>query len=148
MIVVDNDVISYFWIQMDTGRSAPARRVREKEPEWAAPRLWRSEFRNVLRGYMAGGHMSLDEAIGFARDAEADLANHTYEVESGDVLRLVDQSGHPAYDCEYVALARRLDVPLVTGDKRLARAFPETAVLLEDFVNGRGDEARSEDPGT
>jgi hypothetical protein len=28
MIVVDNDVLSYFWIQMDTGRSAHARRAR------------------------------------------------------------------------------------------------------------------------
>jgi predicted nucleic acid-binding protein len=134
MIVVDTDVISYFWIQVDTGRSAPARRVREKEPEWAAPRLWRSEFRNVLRGYMTGGYMSLDEAIGFVRDAEADLAHHTYEVESRDVLRLVDQSGHSAYDCEYVALARRLDVPLVTGDRQLTGLFPDTAILLEDFA--------------
>ena len=134
MIVVDNDVISYFWIQMDTGRSAPARQVREKEPEWAAPRLWRSEFRNVLRGYMAGGYMSLGEAIGFAHDAEADLADHTYEVESRDVLQLVERSGHSAYDCEYVALAQRLGVPLVTGDKRLVQVFPETAVLLEAFA--------------
>ncbi len=134
MIVVDNDVISYFWIQMDVDRSAYARQARKKDPDWIAPRLWRSEFRNVLRGYLIGGYMTYAEAIGFAADAEADLADQTYDVDSADVLRLVDETGHSAYDCEYVALARRVGVELVTGDRALARQFPETAVLLEDFI--------------
>ena len=75
MIVVDTDVISYFWIQMETGRSGDAR---TRDSVWVAPRLWRSEFRNVLRGYMAGGYMTYAEATGIARDAEADLADQTY----------------------------------------------------------------------
>jgi predicted nucleic acid-binding protein len=55
-------------------------------------------------------------------------------VPAGHVLRLVDETGHSAYDCEYVALAQRLGVPLVTGDRQLARQFPETAALMETFV--------------
>jgi predicted nucleic acid-binding protein len=139
MIVVDNDVISYFWIQMETERSGYARRARARDTVWVAPRLWRSEFRNVLRAYMAGGYMTFAEAIAIARDAEADLANPTYEVDTRDVLRLVDSTGHSAYDCEYVALAQTLDVPLVTGDRRLPDLFPETAVLLEDFAEEKDD---------
>jgi predicted nucleic acid-binding protein len=139
MIVVDNDVISYFWIQMETERSGYARRARARDTVWVAPRLWRSEFRNVLRAYMAGGYMTFAEAIAIARDAEADLANQTYEVDTRDVLRLVDSTGHSAYDCEYVALAQTLDVPLVTGDRRLPDLFPETAVLLEDFAEEKDD---------
>jgi predicted nucleic acid-binding protein len=78
--------------------------------------------------------MRYDEALQFARDAEADMADQAYEVATSDVLRLVEETGHSAYDCEYVALAQRLGVVLVTGDKRLPDLFPDTAVLLEDFV--------------
>ncbi len=39
MIVVDNDVISYFWIAMDTERSALAREARQRDADWVAPLL-------------------------------------------------------------------------------------------------------------
>jgi len=55
-------------------------------------------------------------------------------VQTPDVLKLVEQTGHAAYDCQYVALAQSLGVPLVTGDQPIVEAFPDTAVLLEDFV--------------
>lgn len=135
MIVVDNDVISYFWIQMDVERSTLARKVRQQDADWVAPPLWRSEFRNVLRGYLVGGYMSHAEALEAARNAEADMAGEAYEVSTADVLRLVDATGHSAYGCECVALAQRLGVPLVTGDAELPDLFPDTAVLLEDFVD-------------
>ena len=35
-----------------------------------------------------------------------------------------------AYDCEFAALALRLDVKLVTMEARLLRAFPKFAVPL------------------
>jgi predicted nucleic acid-binding protein len=135
MIAVDNDVISYFWIQMDVERSALARRARRQNANWIAPRLWRSEFRNVLRGYLVGDYLTHAEALEAARNAEADMADNAYEVPTADVLRLVDATGHSAYDCEYVALAQRLGVPLVTGDAELPDLFPDTAVLLETFVD-------------
>lgn len=39
-----------------------------------------------------------------------------------------------AYDGQYVALARRLGTPLITGDRRLLRAFPDIARSMESFV--------------
>lgn len=39
MIVVDTDVISYFWIRMDVARTSLARDVREKDDDWVAPRV-------------------------------------------------------------------------------------------------------------
>lgn len=51
MIVVDNDVISYFWLE--AGRTEAARKARDRDADWHAPHLWRSEFRNVLSQHMA-----------------------------------------------------------------------------------------------
>lgn len=134
MIVVDTDVISYFWLRMTVDRPAAARAVRERDAVWAVPRLWRSEFRSVLRGYMTRDLMTLDEAKQYADRAEQDLKGSEYEVPAKTVLRLVDATGHSAYDCEYVALAEHLGVPLVTGDQRLVDRFDDTAVLLETFA--------------
>jgi hypothetical protein len=82
---------------------------------------------------MAHRDLPLDDALQIADLVEADMREATVSVRTADVLRLVDASSHSAYDCEYVALAQRLNVPLVTGDKRLPKLFPETAVLMEDF---------------
>jgi predicted nucleic acid-binding protein len=136
MIVVDNDVISYFWIRMDTERAPLAQDVRARDPDWVAPRVWRSEFRNVLRSYMAGDYMTLAEAVEYARMAEEDLHGSTRSVSTRRVLQLVDETDHSAYDCEYVALAQELGVMLVTGDRAVADLFPDTAVLLEDYAAG------------
>jgi predicted nucleic acid-binding protein len=135
MIVVDNDVISYFWLE--ASRTKAARRARERDADWHAPRLWRSEFRNVLYQHMAHRGLSRADAQRIAETVEADLESTTYSVATSDVLRLVDASGHSAYDCEYVALAQELDTQLVTGDETVVNLFPDTAVLLEDFATGR-----------
>lgn len=132
MIVVDNDVISYFWLA--STRTAAARGVRRRDDDWVAPRLWRSEFRNVLYQHMRHRDLPLSEALRLAEQAETDMLGNEREVRTADVLRLVDETGHSAYDCEYVALAKALDVPLVSGDRQLVRLFPDTVRLLEDFA--------------
>jgi len=49
MIVVDNDVISDFWIRMDVDPASYAFGVREKD-DWRVPRLGRSVARLVPSG--------------------------------------------------------------------------------------------------
>lgn len=132
MIVVDTDVISYFWLRMTADRPAAARAVRERDADWAVPSLWRSEFRSVLRGYMTRDLMTLAEAQRYHEQALTDLRDQEYEVPADPVLRLVDETGHSAYDCEYVALAQKLGVSLVTGDQQVVDRFPDTAILLEE----------------
>ena len=43
-------------------------------------------------------------------------------------------SGCTAYDCEFVALADVHQVPLVTVDRRILKAFPKLAISLERFA--------------
>lgn len=128
MIVVDSNVLAYLYLPGE--HSAVAEALLERDPTWAAPVLWRSEFRNILAGYLRRGMLTFDQACGLQREAEDLLAGSEFEVASLDVLELVRDSDCSAYDCEFVALAMQLDTWLVTMDKKLLRAFPKRAVAL------------------
>jgi len=47
----------------------------------------------------------------------------------GDALRLALDLRHPVYDCLYLALALQLGIPLVTADRRFARAVSRRPAL-------------------
>lgn len=106
------------------------------DPDWAAPRLWRSEFRNVLALYLRKGILSLDDVLSVLDKAERLLASGEYEVPSVLVMQMVGASECSAYDCEFVALAQYLGVPLATQDRLLLRIFPATARTIADCLHG------------
>lgn len=58
-------------------------------------------------------------------------------MDAESVLRLAFSSGCSAYDCEFVALAGKLGVPLVTADRRVLAAFPKVVRSLEEAAGGR-----------
>ena len=128
MIVVDSNVLAYLYLPGEFSAAADA--LLEREPEWAAPILWRSEFRNILAGYMRRGVLSFEQAVNVQSEAEALLAGNEFEIESRETLGLVRDSDCSAYDCEFVALAQKLETKLVTMDKKLLRAFPRSTVAL------------------
>ena len=132
MIVVDSNVLAYLFLPGE--HTARAESLLGQEPDWAAPVLWRSEFRNILAGYLRRGTLDFAQATVLQAAAEALLAGREFEVDSIAVLELVRDSNCSAYDCEFVALARKLGVRLVTMDAKLIRAFPEDAVSLAEIV--------------
>ena len=129
MIVVDTNVVSYQYLTGE--RSQQAEQLLSLDPHWCAPALWRSEFRSVLSLYLRKGLLTLAEVLRIVEQAEELLGDHEYEVPSADIMQLVNQSECSAYDCEFVALAKYLGVPLVTADKKLLREFPTIAKSLE-----------------
>lgn len=128
MIVVDTNIIAYHWIPV--AESALADRLLESDSEWIAPYLWRSEFRSVLSLYLHRKQMSLDSAAELMRGAEEQMDGHEYFVQSNAVFKLVVRSTCSAYDCEFVALALDLGVPLVTTDRQVLKDFPTIARSL------------------
>jgi predicted nucleic acid-binding protein len=46
------------------------------------------------------------------------------------VLQLVSTSRCTSYDCEFVAAAQQLGVPLITEDRAILAAFPDLAQSL------------------
>jgi predicted nucleic acid-binding protein len=133
VIVADTNLIAYLLIRGE--RTELAERAYQKEPRWAAPLLWRSEFRNILAFYMRRGLLSVEQAIELADRAELLMRQREFELRAADVLELASASGCSAYDCEFVALARQLGVRLVTSDQAVLSAFPSIAQSLEAFVS-------------
>lgn len=128
MIVVDTNVIAYLYLPGD--HSVAAENLFRSDPEWAAPILWRSELRNLLATQMRAGNLALDAALSIQEQAEQLLRGRDFAVDSTRVLRLAAESGRSAYDCEFVALAEYLDLPLVSADRRLVASFPERVRAL------------------
>jgi len=128
MIVVDTNVLAYLYLPGD--HTADAEVLLEREPEWAAPVLWRSEFRNILAGYMRRKTLTFDQASSLQSEAESLLSGAEFEVDSRTVLELVRDSDCSAYDCEFIALAIKLNTKLVTADKQLLRSFPARTIPL------------------
>ena len=133
MIVVDTNVISYFYLNSEY--SEFAEQLFQKDPVWAAPLLWRSEFRNVLSLYLRKEIIELRTALEIISLAEELLKENEYEINSFQVLKLVKESGCSAYDCEFVSLAMDLGVVFVTEDKKVLKKFPETAQSMTHFLN-------------
>ena len=132
MIVVDNSVLVRFWLPGDFAELAEA--AKERDGAWAAPILWRAEFRNVLAGYLRRKLLTEAEANAAYLNVQKDLGSQEYTVPTERIMKLVLASDCTAYDCEYVALAQDLGVPLVTTDELILRAFPKNAVPLEKFA--------------
>ena len=128
MIVVDTNIVAYLYLPGEF--TAAAETLLEQDAGWAAPILWRSEFRNILAGYMRRGNLTFEQAYAIQSEAEDLLRGAEYEVDSLGVLELVRASQCSAYDCEFVALAMKLGTTLVTMDGKLLRAFPDIAVAL------------------
>ncbi len=137
MIVVDTNVIAYLLIPGQ--HTAAARTTLARDPEWAAPLLWRSELRNVLALYLRKGELSLRQATTLQDTAEELLLGREHHVASHDVLALSKTSGRSAYDCEFVVTARHLSVKLVTSDRSLLASFPDDAVALTAFGSDVAD---------
>lgn len=134
MIVVDTNILAYY--------SLPGPRTREvdvllrRRPRWAAPLLWRSEFRNVLAGEIRRKGMSVADAMRAMDRASKSLLGGEHAVDDEAVLDLLAQSQCSAYDCEFVALADALETVLVTEDKGLLKAFPKACRSLAVAIEG------------
>jgi predicted nucleic acid-binding protein len=132
VIVADVNLVAY--LLLGGPETALAQRVLEREPVWAAPLLWRSEFRSILAAYLRQRGLALSDAWRAHELAEGLLSGNEFSVSGERVLQLVGASECSAYDCEYVALAQELRVSLVTWDRGVLQQFPEVAVSPKGFL--------------
>jgi predicted nucleic acid-binding protein len=132
VIVADTNLIVYAILRSVHTRQAEA--VLRADSAWHAPFLWRSEFCHVLVKQVRDGRIDAEDAPHVLARAEVLMLGGEHDVGAEDVLRLALSTTCSAYDCEFVALAQDLGVPLVTSDKQVLRAFPDVAVSPTRFI--------------
>ena len=128
MIVVDTNVVAYLFLRGEFAAQAEAWLRHDRD--WVAPLLWRSEFRNLLAGYLRRKQLTFEVVREIQREAEVLLTGNEHEVDSLRVLELVRGSDCSAYDCEFVSVAMRLGVKLLTADGKVLKAFPKVTVAF------------------
>jgi predicted nucleic acid-binding protein len=131
MIVVDTNTIAYLYLPSDFTKAVET--LLQKDPIWAAPLLWRSEFNNILAVYLRRGLLDFPQATSILTQAGRLLSENEYELAPFEVLELAHSSGCSANDCEFVYLARILNTRLITADKQLLQRFPDTALKASEF---------------
>jgi len=132
MIVADTNLIVYFYMSGEYSKLAA--KVYEKDAVWVAPYLWRSEFRNTSLLYLRKSLLTLPQLLQINEAAEMMMHDNEFHVPTSEILQLASVSSCSAYDCEFVALAQELGVPLVTADKKVLSAFPNVAMSPTQFL--------------
>ena len=132
MIVVDVNVLAYLWIPGEM--TALAEKALARDPHWVSSILWRSEFRNILAGYLRRGDLDKAAVDRCLSGAESQFSGYEYLIPSELVIRKVAASTCSADDCEYVALAEDLKTTLVTCDKQILAEFPTLTTRLKAFA--------------
>jgi len=133
MIVVDANLIGNLLIK--SNHSPLAVQVFEKDPDWYAPILWQSEVRSIVTNYFRHNRLTLDKGFQIMDEVHGLMTDHERFVSSNLVLELAGTSKCTSYDCEYVALAKEMNLTLVTFDKQVVDEFPGIAVFPQDFIN-------------
>ena len=133
MITVDTNLIAYLTIPGPLTDSARA--VYKKDPDWSAPMLWRSEYRNVLALYLRKSLLTIEKAIQLDVEAAVLMSGREYQPDSEDVLRLAEKSRLSGYDCEFISVAKHLGTHLITSDKEILKAFPKFALNPTDYLS-------------
>ncbi len=103
----------------------------EAAAELHAPHLIDVEVANALRGLMRSGQITLVRAEGALEDLIwSPILRYPHSLLLARMWDLRDTFS--AYDAAFVALSEALDLPLITGDAKLARAA-EDLVEIELF---------------
>jgi predicted nucleic acid-binding protein len=125
--VLDASVLIEYLAGGEHTARARERLLAAAEALWA-PHLVDAEVGHVLRRAVAAGEMSASRARGALEDL-ADMpmrrAGHVGLIERAWGLR----ANVSFYDGLYVALAERLEMPLITSDRRLSSARGIRAVI-------------------
>src|SRR5437016_13423738 len=98
MIVVDTNIVVYALME---GPLTPlAVRLREYDPEWHVPTLWRHEFLNVLASYGRAGWADAARLVSLWRQTVKTMMHSEHSVDMEKTLELAVRHRISAYDAQ------------------------------------------------
>ncbi|SMF23615.1 Predicted nucleic acid-binding protein, contains PIN domain [Tistlia consotensis] len=116
--IVDASVAVKFYIE-EAGHEQAVRLLHGSQ-RLMAPAMLLAELGNVLWKKVRLREISLEQAAAIDEDFQDELIEIVPLEELHDrALALCLDLDHPIYDCYYLALSEREDLPLVTTDRRL-----------------------------
>ena len=137
MIVVDTNLLAY--LLLPTTHAVQAAAVLLKDPDWVAPALIHSEFRNVLLEavHPQGDRNQRCPCPAGPGDGGYHRAGRRGGRPGDAVLGARERMQHLRLRIR--ELARTLRAPLVTADRLVLGAFPDTAVPGDVFLATQGE---------
>lgn len=126
MLAIDASVLAV--ALLDDGPDGDVVRRRLRGEQLAAPALIDLEVASVWRGLARGGQLD-PRRVGLALADLRELPVQRFEHTRFLVRCWELRDNLTIYDAAYVALAEALDVPLLTGDRRLARSTGPRCVI-------------------
>jgi predicted nucleic acid-binding protein len=133
MIVVDANILVYRIVAGEM--TGGALQLQEKDPDWRTSPLWEYEFGNALALMILQKHLTTKLASELFQTAKEYFTPGEMRADPDSAMQLTTEKKISYYDAQYLALARMLDVPLVTEDKALRKAGGKSALSIRDFLN-------------
>ncbi len=132
MQIVDTNVIAYLLLQGD--RTAAARALFTKDPDWRSDTFVLVEFCNVLATMVRTRSLASGRAREALSKAEEVFEPGLQAAAHGASLSMAEELGVSAYDARFLVVAQTFGGRLVTEDTKLRRAAPGLTQSLEQAL--------------
>ncbi|HEX2479966.1 MAG TPA: type II toxin-antitoxin system VapC family toxin [Geminicoccaceae bacterium] len=129
-VVLDSSIVGCWCFPDEMSSVADAAMLEVAADEAVVPAIWWFEVRNLLLTGERVGRMHSIGTAGFLADLQALSIRIDRAPESDVVLALARTHRLTIYDAAYLELAGRIDSPLATLDRQLARAARAASVPL------------------
>lgn len=133
MLAVDTNVLAYLLLEGD--RTAQARDLYARDPDWRSEAFLLVEFCNILATYVRRGALGADTAAELLRAAER-VAGRLVNLPHARTLALAGEFGISAYDARFLGAAQALGTKLVTEDAKLRAAAPQITCSIAQALEG------------
>ena len=132
MIAVDSNILAY--LLMEGGRTAEARLLLERDPDWHSDAFALIELTNIFATSIRAGNLDLSQATNALAEAQALIEPGLHTVPHPETLTLASRFRVSAHVARYLGVALALSVPLVTEDRRLRKAAPEMTRSVAEAI--------------